>query len=429
MSIKNQKDDTTGYEKHVAENSGDYQVKASKSERVIAKILCIVAAIVLWFYVVMTDTTTDEKTFSGIAVDIRGRDRIENTLGLTIISGYDFTVDITVRGPRAEINRLSVDSISAYIDTKEITAAGEYTLTVRTSLPSGMTAAGLSANYVTVYVDRSTTLSVPIEIVTSQTIESNYTLGTPELNINTVNISGPAEVLAKVDHAQAAFDLGRVSKTLISTGKLVLVDSSGSEISDPYVRMQTNEVTVRFPVYVYKELPLKVEYKYGYYNSSNVDITISPKSIQVRGDPDVVESMDSVVLLQLDEKKILDDQTETANIMLADDVENVSGIKTATITITHKGTSTRDIIVSNITVKNPNDLDYTIDTATIKVRFRGIQSLLNMLNSNTVSASIDLGYLNKSTGTVSVPVSITINDALAGSVYEIGEYKLDVTIK
>lgn len=47
----------------------------------------------------MTDTTTDEKVFSGISVDIRGRDRIEDTLGLTIISGYDLTVDVTVKGP------------------------------------------------------------------------------------------------------------------------------------------------------------------------------------------------------------------------------------------------------------------------------------------------------------------------------------------
>ena len=53
-------------------SKGDYQVKESRNEKLIAKILCVLAAIILWFYVVMTDTTTDEKVFSGISVDIRG---------------------------------------------------------------------------------------------------------------------------------------------------------------------------------------------------------------------------------------------------------------------------------------------------------------------------------------------------------------------
>ena len=105
-------------------SKGDYQVKESRNEKLIAKILCVLAAIILWFYVVMTDTTTDEKVFSGISVDIRGRDRIEDTLGLTIISGYDLTVDVTVKGPRADINRLTVDDVKAYIDTKTVDGAG-----------------------------------------------------------------------------------------------------------------------------------------------------------------------------------------------------------------------------------------------------------------------------------------------------------------
>ena len=416
------------YQKHVAENSGDYQVKSAKYENLIAKILCVLAAVVLWFYVVITDNTTDEKTFTGIKVDIRNINQIEEQLGLSLISGYDYTVDITVRGTKSELNRLEIEDISAYVDAKDINAAGEYTLPIRTSLPNGITTGSMSVNYITIYVDKRTTISVPIEVITSQTIESDYTLGTPELDIESVNVTGPAEELAKVDRAVAYFDLGRVSKTLLSTGKLELVDKNGVEITNPYVKLQTSEVTVKFPVYTFKDVPLTVEYKYGYYNDSNVDVTINPSAIRIKGDPDVLSEIDSIVLTSLDEKKITGDITQEVTIMLPDDVENVSGIRSATVTVTHKNTETRELEVTNISVLNPNNLDYTLADDSITVCFRSTKNLLSLLNSNNVTATIDLGYLNNASGTVSVPVTISVVSALAGHVYEIGEYKMDVTI-
>lgn len=410
-------------------SKGDYQVKESRNEKLIAKILCVLAAIILWFYVVMTDTTTDEKVFSGISVDIRGRDRIEDTLGLTIISGYDLTVDVTVKGPRTDINRLTVDDVKAYIDMKTVDGAGEYTLPIRTSLPNGITAGALSANYMTVYVDKRTTISVPVKIVTSQVIEADFTMGTPEPSIETVNVSGPEEVLRTIDHAEASFDLGRVSKTLISTGKLTLVDANGNEINDPYVRLQTSEVTVRFPVYIYRDFDLKVDTKYGYYDSTNSRITISPASIQVRGDPDVISSMDSVSLGQIDEKKITGDETKTMAIMLPDGVENLSGTTTATVTITQIGTTTKKLNVTDINVVNPNGLEYTLERNSLTVTFRGTKTMLDMLSSRNVSLTLDLGYLNKTSGTVSVPVTVNVQSTLSGKVYEIGDYSMNVTIK
>ena len=410
-------------------SKGDYQVKESRNEKLIAKILCVLAAIILWFYVVMTDTTTDEKVFSGLSVDIRGRDRIEDTLGLTIISGYDLTVDVTVKGPRADINRLTVDDVKAYIDMKTVDGAGEYTLPIRTSLPNGITAGALSADYMTVYVDKRTTISVPVKIVTSQVIEADFTMGTPEPSIETVNVSGPEEVLRTIDHAEASFDLGRVSKTLISTGKLTLVDANGNEINDPYVRLQTSEVTVRFPVYIYRDFDLKVDTKYGYYDSTNSRITISPASIQVRGDPDVISSMDSVSLGQIDEKKITGDETKTMAIMLPDGVENLSGTTTATVTITQIGTTTKKLNVTDINVVNPNGLEYTLERNSLTVTFRGTKTMLDMLSSRNVSLTLDLGYLNKTSGTVSVPVTVNVQSTLSGKVYEIGDYSMNVTIK
>lgn len=416
------------YEQHVAESGGDYKVKFSSLQNAVAKVLCVLAAVVLWFYVVGTDTAIEEKKFTDIAIEIRNLDKLESELGLSVISGYDHTVDLTLTGAKADISRLSLDSVIVYVDAAEISEAGEHSLEIETSLPSGITIGGQSANYIQVYVDKRTSITVPVVVEPMYSIESTYALGEPEPSVELVNVSGPAVELEKISHAKVTLDLGRINKTLTATGKLVLVDENGVQITNPYIKLQTTEVSVKIPVYTYKDVPLTVDYKYGYYNDTNVDVKITPASIRIKGEPEALDDLNSVVLLQLDEKKITDDMSQTAIIMLPDDVENVSGIRTADITVTHKGTSTREVVVSNLSVVNTGSLDYTLESPTIVVKFRGTRTLLSLLNQNNITATIDLGYLNNTTGTVSVPVTISVASTLAGSVYEIGEYKMDVTI-
>lgn len=416
------------YEKHVAASGGEYVVRSGKYENLIAKILCVAAAIVLWFYVVITDTAPSEKIFTGIEVDLKNLEVVSEKLGLSAITGYGNTIDVTVLGTKSELSRLSIDDINAWVDIGDVKSAGEYTFEVKTSLPAGISLGGMSVNYISVYMDRRATVSVPIEVLPYFTIESSYTLGTPELSIDTVNVSGPAEELAQIDHARVTLDLGKVTKSMTSTGTLELIDRNGAKINNSYIKLQNTEVTVYYPLYTYKDLPLAVSYKYNYFNSSNVKLTISPSAIRVKGDPDVLDRMESILLMQIDEKKITSDTTQSVTIMLPGDVENVSGVRTADVSIVLKGTTTRTMEVSSFQVNNPNNLIYTLVNDSINVTFRGTGALLGYLSPYNVRANIDLGYLNNASGTVEVPVTFTMSDDISGSVYEIGDYKMKVTI-
>lgn len=416
------------YEKHIAEQGGEYLIKESKYENVIAKVLCVLAAVVLWFYVVISDTSTDERIFNGISVQLKNLDVIEETLGLSVITGYDTTIDISVGGTKSEISRISAEDISAYVDLKDITGAGEYLLEIKTKLPAGVSASSMSSNYINIYVDRRTTLSVPVRVSSVYTMASNYTLGTPVLSLESVNVSGPAAELEDIDCARVSVDLGNVTSSVSSMGTLELINKSGEVISNPYIKLQTTDVSVYYPVYTYKEVPLSVSYKYNYYNASNMTVSITPSTITVKGEPDILSELTSLSITQIDEKKITGDTSQNVTITLPDGVENVSGTNTATVTLTHKGTETREIIVSNIAVNNPNNLNCTLDTASLTVKFRGAPSKLQMLSQSNITANVDLSYLNSNSGTVEVPVSFTIAEALSASVYELGEYKINVTV-
>ena len=92
---------------------------------------------------------------------------------------------------------------------------------------------------------------------------------------------------------------------------------------------------------------------------------------------------------------------------------------------------TRDIVVSNLSVVNTDGIKYTLESPEITMKFRGTQRSIQFIYENPtyVLASVDLNYLKNVTGTVSVPVTISVASALAGSVYELGEYTIDVTIE
>ena len=421
-------------QQHVEEPGGDYKAKASKfHQSAVAKVLCVLAAVVLWFYAVSTDTAIIDKSFTGIPVDIRNLDAIDSELGLSVISGYGYTVDLSVSGMKPDVNSLSIEDITAYVDAGKITEAGEYSLQIHVSVPSGITIDGQSANYVELYIDKRSAVSVPVVVDPIYSIEAAYKLGEPVPSFDTVNVTGPVEELEKIECAKVTLELGRISKSLTATGKLVLIDKSGSPISNPYVKLQTSEISVKIPVYTEKEVGLTVGYKHGYYNDSNVSITITPSTVLLKGEPDILDDIENIQILELDEKKITEDTLQKNIAINVPEGTEVVGSRSADIEIKHKGTVVRDVVidVSKLSVINTDDIDYEFAASEITVRFRGTQRSIQFLleDSKNIIATVDLDYLSNVSGSVSVPITISVASALAGSVYELGEYTIDVTIK
>lgn len=406
------------------------RVADNRKRDLTAKIMCILGAIFLWFYVVSSQTIIDEKRFASIPVELISTDVIENEYGMTVINGYDYTVDVTVSGVKNELNRLSAEDISAYVDLSQIDAAGEYTLDVRTSVPGGITLKELSANYVNVYVDKRSSKPVEIRVNPIYSIESDYSLGTPSATIQNVTVTGPEDVLDNIAYAQVTVDVGKLTSSVTATGSIVLVGNDGTVISNPYVKLHTTDVAVKIPVYTEKEIPLSVGFKHGFYNEKNSEIKIEPESITVKGDPAELAKLNTVEVMTIDEKKMTGvTGTRVAVIDLPEGVENINRVESVVVTVTHINTSTRDIYVDNVEFKNPNGLVYSTKQEGVNLTLRGSSGSLALVNEDNVTITADLSYYSKGTGKVTVPLTVSMPSGLSGSVYEIGEYSLEVEIK
>lgn len=409
----------------------------SQSDRIIntiAKILCFLAAFAIWLYAVDNDSTTITREFTSIPVRILGTNELANE-ELSIVSSTNNYINITVSGKKNIINKLTVEDIDAYVSLSGITEANEYVLDIIATPPSGVSIDFLSQQKLSVYVDRSESRKFTIEPkMTEYALPNDYSLGDAILNYSEVTISGPKEALDQIASVQAIVSLGTLKESQQYFGiPLTLLDAYGNVLTNTYLKLSIQEVTMRVPIYLIKEVSLSTSFKQT--NSTftdNISVKISPETIFVKGEPKLVEALDHIELAVLDLKdpKNEDDSyiIDKKTIIPPDGIEIIDVNKEATISVTHNNTKIKPLSISTIQVENPNNLKFDIQTNVLDVNIRCQDYYYNYLNPNVISATINLNYSPETTGTFEVPVNIAINGIYTSYAYEVGTYSVTVTI-
>ncbi len=253
------------------------------------KIFSVVAAIILWFYVVDVQTTTEEATIYSVPVEIENFISAE---GLDIISGRDHTVDVVVRGTKTDILDLLQSDIYASVNMDGINSAGNYKLDVNVTAPKGISVVSKTISSITIGVDRTTSKSIPIIVNAEYSIaEDIYEQGDPILSADTVYIQGPEKLVDSVVKAEARVNLEQLESKVSARVALVPVDESGNDVSSPYLKLKESFVNVTIPVYKIASVrvePVFYDINYAY------DYEILPKTIRIKGDATTVDNIEKI---------------------------------------------------------------------------------------------------------------------------------------
>ena len=411
-------------------NLTDASAKSKKYSDWIARGICLLIAFVIWLYVMQTDNPEHQETFYSIDVVLTNTAILEGSSGLSVYSGYGNVVDVTVIGQRSIVSKLTADDIRVTADVSDIKEAGSFAVPLTVNLPSGISLVSTSQNTVQIYCDEKASKVIGVRARISQfTMASHLEMGELEPEYETVVVTGPKETLDEIDYAQITLELGSVSASMTATGKLYLIDKTGARMENPYLKLSRSEVTVQIPVYTYKTLPLTAAYKYGYFNSDNVRVTIVPATLRVRGDPAVIDRLSELVVTTIDEKKISGEITQLVPLYLDDGIYAADGTENVTLTVTPIGTATSIFTITDIDVTGAVDISYQILDTSLSVTVRGTLEQLSRLRATDFSAVIDLsGYSADSTGVTREPAVIRIDSVYADGVYEIGEYTVQVKL-
>ena len=274
--------------------------KPTKKQRhILAKLLCLLAATCVWMYVMNLEATNYERTFTQIPVAIDGVTQLNAESNMSVISGYDNTVDVVVSGKKSDVQKLTAEEIRASVDVSTMMSAGKFSMAVNVQLPAGFTVTNAGLLTADLYVDVDTQREVPVRITSlGFNVSSSYTMGTPILSHETVTVTGPAQVLDLIECASLSFDLGTVTSSTTMVGTPQLEDVGGVRISNPYVRCDIKEITVEIPVTMTKDIKLVASYKLPEMKN-NWAASIRPETITVEGDPVLLRELEEVSVYEI----------------------------------------------------------------------------------------------------------------------------------
>ncbi|MBR6676700.1 MAG: hypothetical protein IKL24_05145 [Clostridia bacterium] len=391
----------------------------------IPKLVCVMFAFIFWIYVMEVDSPEHTETFEGVSVTVVGASTIDNERNLSVFSGYDAMVDVTVKGQKSLIARYTKEDIIVMVDVSDVTTTGLFNLELHYDLPAGITFVESSVREIELFIDKKATRSIPVEtdIKGYKIASGKYSLGDVTCDVEAVTVTGPEMRVNEIYKAVVEKDLEQMllTETFETDGTIVLKNEFGENIESKYIKVSKTNAELNIPVYVKEYKPLRCESVHGLFDSKN--FVIEPKSILIQGDPEIVNRIEYISLSKINEKEFMQDGTATETINIPDNVELVAGQPThATVTVDLPNTFKTDYVeITEFDLINAGDREFTVINESLRITIVGDRAAVNYVVEypECVTVTVDLTNFQDVSGEIKVPCIVSFDvDPGRGIVYE-----------
>lgn len=405
-------------------------VSRNKVLQVIASILVAVA---IWVYVDVEKAPERTKTIRDIPVEFSGESTTLADKNLMLLSGYDTTVDLTIKGTKRELVKINKDNVRLVASTSSIDSVGVHTLRWDVVYPDGVQSSALSVDWaskykVTVTVGELYTKEVPVNCVVTGTVADGYFTGETVLDPTTLVLRGQRDDLLNVAYAKLTVDISDATRSVIQTESVQLYDNDDNPVDNSNIRTNASLIQAKVPVLTTKEVSLAVELS-GVPGSAGQSIktTITPSSVRLIGEADVLENIDEIVLATLYIEDLDIWQQNSYVVTEPDGTWLANSNEVATVEITMEGIEEKTVTVDTFSYTNVPSGLYAEVMDTLDVRLWGLSEELAELKADAITATVDLSSVTE-TGSCRVPVTVTVSGyrdvAVKGS-YEVTVYVTD----
>lgn len=405
-------------------------VSRNKVLQVIASILVAVA---IWVYVDVEKAPERTKTIRDIPVEFSGESTTLADKNLMLLSGYDTTVDLTIKGTKRELVKINKDNVRLVASTSSIDSVGVHTLRWDVVYPDGVQSSALSVDWaskykVTVTVGELYTKEVPVNCVVTGTVADGYFTGETVLDPTTLVLRGQRDDLLNVAYAKLTVDISDATRSVIQTESVQLYDNDDNPVDNSNIRTNASLIQAKVPVLTTKEVSLAVELS-GVPGSAGQSIktTITPSSVRLIGEADVLENIDEIVLATLYIEDLDIWQQNSYVVTAPDGTWLANSNEVATVEITMEGIEEKTVTVDTFSYTNVPSGLYAEVQETLDVRLWGLSEELAELKADAITATVDLSSVTE-TGSCRVPVTVTVSGyrdvAVKGS-YEVTVYVTD----
>ena len=393
--------------------------------------LSFAIALSLWMYVRTYVKPDYEQTFYNVPVALEGGPKLAERQ-LMLLSEEEYEVNIKVHGNRQDVSKINSGNIQLVANLADIYEPGEHNLTYTIiypgDVPTGSVSAARNPDRVRVVVARKKTKEIPVKVVYEGDVPADYIKDTAamELDYTYVEITGPEEVVDKIDHAAVTVQCSGRTESIYESYRYALRDSDDKPVDAEYITTSVSEVKVYLPISMVKKIPLTLTLvDGGGATAETTKLVIEPKEISVSGSEAALNALPELNLGTIELDQITQDTTREFEINLPEGVQNVSNLSTAKVTISFPRLATREFTITEFTPLNlPAGMAWEPLTKQLTITVRGLKSEVQRLNAADILVQVDLTGVEN---TAAVEPTIRFPENLS-SLGEVGSYSISVQI-
>lgn len=375
-----------------------------RTRKLMMMLASLLAAILLWLYVVSSVAPEAKTTVSSIPISLDGMIVLEER-GLIITQQDAEALSLEINTSRVNLSKLNADSIRVNADASKIREPGEYALTCVVTFPDTVRASDVeilrkTVDTVHITVSKLVSQPVPVKLNLAGSGKEGYSVeaGSALLEPAEIVVVGPDYEVEKIDKAVISYDVSTLEETAIVSLPVAFLNAEGEEIEfSEYASASASTVNLTLPVLRTRELQMGVELQAGGgVSERNAIVTVKPSTIRVKGAADVIEALDNPFPLgTVDLSTITSHEERTFPLALPAGVTNISGETEIEVTIDLKGVSSASIPISDIRIINaPEGYQAELSTRTVNINVRGSTDEINELKQNKnngIYVLVDLG--------------------------------------
>ena len=394
--------------------------------------ISILVAIAMWLYVDLERAPERTMTIRDIPVEFSGENTTLADKNLMLLSGYDTTIDLKIRGPKRELVKMNRDNVRVIASTSSIDSVGVHQLDWTVSFPDGVVRTNVSVekaslSQITVTVGELYTKEVPVECHVVGEVAEGYFTGDVVLDPEVLTLRAQRDDLLNVSCAKLTVDISGATRSVVQTVDVQLYDYDGNPVENSNIRTNTSLIQAKVPVLTTREVELAVEFSGvpgAAMNSIKCDIT--PKTVRLNGEADVLDSIDKLVLATLHVDDLELHQQNSYVVTPPDGTWLVNGNEVATADITLEGIEEKSLTATSIEFdKLPSGLYAIAPDGGLTVRLWGLSEEIEAVTAENLRVIADMSAVTGQ-GTVTVPVTVTISGF--NDVTVRGTYELTVTV-
>ena len=400
--------------------------------KVVRIVISILVAIAMWLYVDLERAPERTMTIRDIPVEFSGENTTLADKNLMLLSGYDTTIDLKIRGPKRELVKMNRDNVRVIASTSSIDSVGVHQLDWTVSFPDGVVRTNVSVekaslSQITVTVGELYTKEVPVECQVVGEVAEGYFTGDVVLDPEVLTLRAQRDDLLNVSCATLTVDISGATRSVVQTVDVQLYDYDGNPVENSNIRTNTSLIQAKVPVLTTREVELAVEFSGvpgAAMNSIKCDIT--PKTVRLNGEADVLDSIDKLVLATLHVDDLELHQQNSYVVTPPDGTWLVNGNEVATADITLEGIEEKSLTATSIEFdKLPSGLYAIAPDGGLTVRLWGLSEEIEAVTAENLRVIADMSAVTGQ-GTVTVPVTVTISGF--NDVTVRGTYELTVTV-